>query len=65
VLTLGKSGTGKEMVAQAIHRRSAQKSGPFVAINCNSIPEDLLESELFGHEEGSAEGIELRRIAQN
>jgi two-component system, NtrC family, response regulator len=48
VLILGESGTGKEMVAQALHRRSAQTRGPFVAINCNTIPENLLESELFG-----------------
>ena len=44
VLILGESGTGKEMVAQALHRLSAQQSGPFVAINCNTIPENLLES---------------------
>ncbi len=53
VLILGASGTGKEMVAQALHRRSQQARGPFVAINCNSIPENLLESELFGHEKGA------------
>ena len=56
VLILGESGTGKEMVAQALHRGSAQKAGPFVAINCNTIPENLLESELFGHEKGSFTG---------
>ena len=61
VLILGESGTGKEMVAQALHRRSPQKNGPFVAINCNAIPENLLESELFGHEKGSFTGAHAQR----
>src|SRR5207253_2026006 len=61
VLILGESGTGKEMVAQALHRRSAQNGGPLVAINCNTIPENLLESELFGHEKGAFTGAHTQR----
>ena len=61
VLLLGESGTGKEMAAAAIHHRSTRKDGPFVAINCNAIPENLLESELFGHEKGSFTGAHIQR----
>lgn len=61
VLILGESGAGKEMVAQAIHRRSEQRDGPFIAINCNAIPENLLESELFGYEKGAFTGAHAQR----
>jgi two-component system, NtrC family, response regulator HydG len=64
VLVRGASGTGKELVARAIHHNSAFKEGKFVAINCSAIPENLFESELFGHEKGAFTGADQRKIGR-
>ncbi len=64
VLIRGASGTGKELVAKAIHFNSARKDEKFVAINCSAIPENLFESELFGHEKGSFTGASERKIGK-
>jgi two-component system response regulator HydG len=64
VLIRGASGTGKELVARAIHSNSSGKDGKFVAINCSAIPENLFESELFGHEKGAFTGADQRKIGK-
>jgi len=62
VLILGESGTGKELVASAIHAQSAKRDGPFIAVNCASLPASLIQAELFGYEKGAFTGADSRKI---
>ena len=64
VCILGETGTGKELIARALHERSPRRDGPFVTLNCAAVPGELIESELFGHEKGSFTGAASRHIGK-
>src|SRR6201998_4649527 len=64
VLVTGETGTGKELIARAMHRQSQRSSRAFICVNCAAVPRDLIASELFGHEKGSFTGAMQRRLGR-
>ncbi len=64
VLVMGESGTGKEGIVSSIHNKSSRRDNPYIRVNCGAIPENLIESELFGHEKGAFTGANLRKLGR-
>ncbi|MCV5941422.1 sigma-54 factor interaction domain-containing protein, partial [Escherichia coli] len=64
ILLFGETGTGKELIARSLHEQRSRRNNNFVAVNCGAVPENLIESELYGHEKGAFTGADSRRIGK-